>query len=142
VRDGEDRIQLDADLAAECAVLFSSTLVDAAVVERVIGDVAEKSALRAATGASVIDMEAGSIAAAFHARSVRVVMVRVVSDDALAELPDLSSVYDPAGAIRPFALASALLRKPLRSVLFIVRVLKALQSLRRTARRLSRGADR
>jgi hypothetical protein len=82
-------------------------------------------------------MEAASIARALHARGIRVAMVRVVSDDAGGDLPDLRDIYDANGALRPLALAVALARTPRLSLRFIRNAMRALAALRRTATRLS-----
>jgi adenosylhomocysteine nucleosidase len=137
IADGAEIIELDSQLAAGCAAACATVPVSAANVATVVGSAAAKAALRAATGAAVIDMEAASIARALHARGVRVAMVRVVSDAAAGELPDLRDVYTPAGALRPLALALAFARTPRRSAQFIVHVLRALSALRATAARLA-----
>ncbi len=137
IADGARTIDLDPRLAAACAAACARAPVDAAVVDRVVGDVAAKSALRLATGAAVIDMEAAAIARALHARGIRVAMVRVVSDDAHTDLPDLRHVYDAGGALRPSALALALLRAPRRGARFVRNAMHALSALRTTATRLA-----
>jgi len=142
IADGAESIELDSQLAAACAAACATVPVSAANVAAVVGSVAAKTALRAATGAAVIDMEGASIARALHARGVRVAMVRVVSDAAGAELPDLRDVYTPAGELRPLALALAFARTPRRSAQFIVHVLRALRALRATAARIAaRSSD-
>lgn len=140
IADGDDAIELDRELALSCAVLLGLAPLGAASVARVIGSVAAKAAIRAATGAAVIDMEAASLARALHRRGIRVAMVRVVSDDAQNVLPNLDNVYDATGALRPFALAASLARTPRRSYFFVARVLQSLRALRLTATRLSRGS--
>jgi hypothetical protein len=72
-----------------------------------------------------------------HVRGIRVAMVRVVSDDAGGDLPDLRDIYDVNGALRPLALAVALARTPRLSLRFIRNAMRALAALRRTATRLS-----
>jgi hypothetical protein len=141
--NGTDVIELDRELAAACAAAYATNPVGAANVTRVIGTAAEKAALRAACGAAVIDMEAAALARALHARGIRVAMVRVVSDDAAGELPDLRDVYAPDGELRPLALALAFARNPRRSARFIAYVLCALRALRATAARMAarRGDD-
>ena len=137
----EDRtIVLDASLAGACATALRCAIVRAANVPAVVGDVAVKAALRSATGAAAVDMEAAAIARTLHARGVRVAMVRVVSDDAVTPLPDLRGIYDAGGALRPLALALALLRTPVRGALFIGHVVSALSALRLAAARLSAHA--
>jgi hypothetical protein len=128
IREGTQTVELDSELATGCALLIGRAPLDAACVARVVGDVAGKAALRAATGAAVIDMEATSIAGVLHRRGVRVAMVRVVSDDAARELPDLANVYAPNGSLRPATLAAALLRSPGRGLRFIADILQALRA--------------
>jgi hypothetical protein len=141
VADGADIIELDRELAAACAAACATTPVGAANVARVVDSPAAKAALRAATGAAVIDMEGASIARALQRRSVRVAMVRVVSDAAAGQLPDLSDVYAADGTLRPLALARALVRTPGRSAQFIVHAVHALRMLRTTAARLASSSD-
>jgi hypothetical protein len=141
ITDSAGVIELDPELAAACAAACATAPVGAANVPSVVGAAAAKAALRTATGAAVIDMEGASIARALHGRGVRVAMVRVVSDDAAGELPDLRDVYTPAGTLRPLALALAFARAPRRSAQFIVHVLRALRALRETAARLASRSD-
>lgn len=137
ISDGAVTIDLDADLAARCAIVCRSAPRRVLTVPAVVGDLAAKTELLRSSGAAAVDMEGVAIARALHARNIRVAMVRVVSDDAATALPDLSRVYDTYGRLRPLALASALVRSPLRSVRFIVNVLTALRALRAAARLLS-----
>lgn len=139
IADGADVIELDPRLAQACAAACATVPVGAANVPAVVGSVREKAAVRALTGAAVIDMEAASIARALHRRGVRVAMVRVVSDDAEGELPDLRDVYTPGGALRPLAFALTLARTPQRSLRFIAHVLQALRALRATAARVAQS---
>lgn len=137
VIDGTETFELDPDLAAHCAGVYGVAPVSAANVERVIGEVAAKAELRAATGASAIDMEAGALARSLHRDGVRVAMVRVVSDDARGALPDLANAYSPDGTLRPGELAFALLRAPVRGARFIAAALRALRALQRAAPRMA-----
>ncbi len=138
ILNGSETVELDPELRALCAVVSRHPPVAAAAVTHVIGDVATKSTLRAATGAAVIDMEAAALARALGRRGVRVATVRVVSDDAQHELPDLGGVYDAAGSLRPLALAFAFARAPRRSARFVANALRALRALRATAALLAR----
>jgi nucleoside phosphorylase len=141
ISDAATTIGLDASLAADCAAALQCATVGALNVGAVVGQVARKAALRDATGAHAIDMEAAALADALHARGVRVAMVRVVSDDAQAELPDLRGVYTPDGGLRPLALSWAFVRAPRRSAAFIGNVMIALRALRATAARLAAAAE-
>jgi adenosylhomocysteine nucleosidase len=128
---------LDASLSSACAEALGRPLVTAATVDHVVGDVAGKDAVRASTGAAVIDMEAAPLAAALAGRGARIVMVRIVSDAAQTELPDLRGVYTPEGALRPLRLTAALLRSPIRGTSFVRNALHALQSLQAAATALA-----
>ena len=82
-------------------------------VDRVVSTVAEKTALFAATGAAVVDMEQATVRAWADRLGLPVVGVRAVSDAA-------TDVIDPAvvrfvtdvGRPRPGVIAGALLRRP------------------------------
>ncbi len=141
IRNGPDVITLDPRLAADCVAGLDSVLVDAAAVTAVVGAVAAKRALWVETGVAVVDMEAAPLARALHGRGVRVAMVRVVSDDAGAELPDLARVFDGAGRLRPLPLALTFARTPLRSARFIAGAIAALRALHAVARRLALSAE-
>ncbi len=138
--EGPVAAAVDAQLSSACADALGRPLVVAATVDRVVGDVAGKVAIRASTGAAVIDMEAASLAAALTGRGARVVMVRVVSDAAQTELPDLRGVYAPDGALRPLRLTAALLRWPRRGASFVRNALHALRSLQATATVLAQAS--
>lgn len=135
--DGADVIELDAALAHECSAAFERAPLAAATVTHVVGAPVEKGALRAASGAAVIDMEGAAVARALHRRGTRVAMLRVVSDDARSALPDLGEAYDAQGALRTSALLGAFVRSPLRSARFVTNALRALRVLRATAARLA-----
>ncbi len=137
VIDGAETFELDRELAAHCSAVYGVAPVSAANVARVIGEVDAKAEIRAATGAAVIDMEAAALARSLQHSGVRVAMVRVVSDDARGELPDLRNAYTADGTLRPAELAFALLRAPARGARFIAAVLRALDALRRAAARLA-----
>jgi uridine phosphorylase len=131
----ESSLRLDSS-SAHVAQHLAARLVAGAGVERVLGSVRAKAELRAASGAEVCDMESASLAAMFASRAIRAITIRVVSDDAMSELPDLSSAYDRDGRLRPMALAAAFVREPLRSARFIVNALSALRALEKAAAQL------
>ncbi len=136
--DGTATLDLDPQLSETCALALQAPGARAAHVAEVVGSVGAKAALRRATGAGVIDMEAATIARILQSRAVRFAMVRVVSDAANRELPDLRDVYDRRGHLQALQLTLAFVRTPARSVRFIVDAIASLQQLRRTAEQLSR----
>jgi adenosylhomocysteine nucleosidase len=56
-------------------------------VDQVVFSAAEKAALRASTGADLVDMESAAVALLAQERALRFLSLRVVSDDAATELP-------------------------------------------------------
>ncbi len=100
----------------------------------VVTSASEKRALAVRTGSHVVDMEGTPLAAALTARGVRFAMVRVVSDDALHDLPPIDTAIDANGTMRPERLALAFVRAPLAAGRFIRESLGALRTLERIAR--------
>jgi len=81
-------------------------------------------------------MEGTPLAAALAARGLRFAIVRVVSDDALHDLPPIGAAIDDDGRLRPERLAFAFARAPLAAARFIRESLRALRTLERTAREI------
>jgi hypothetical protein len=123
--------------AAIAADLPGAQRVAAYTADHVVTQVAERRTLAAHSGARVVDCEGTYLAAALAARGVRVVMVRVVSDDARRDLPDIAHAIDDAGRVRPLRLALAFARKPRAALAFIGDVRFALRELTRLARTLT-----
>ncbi len=92
--------------------------------DRVLTTAQEKQGL--AHLGEVVDMEGIAIARAFPGRMA---MVRVVSDSAAQDLPDLSGAIDQAGRLQPFPMAKAMLKQPQLSLKLISGSLKALKVL-------------
>jgi adenosylhomocysteine nucleosidase len=82
-------------------------------VDQVIRTAGEKAELRARTGADVVDMETAAVASVCHDRSQPFFGVRVVSDDASADLPpEVLTIMGPTGSFRLGATVGALWRRP------------------------------
>jgi adenosylhomocysteine nucleosidase len=81
--------------------------------ERIATTAAEKTRLRAATGAAVVDLESASWARVAAARGVPFVIVRAVSDTATETLPiDFNRFMDEGGHVRRWRVALETLRHP------------------------------
>jgi len=129
---------LDADeIARARTALPQARPVVAVMADRVITTAVERTALAARFGADVVDMEALHVARALRARGVRFAMVRVVSDDPLADLPPIEHAFDPSGAIRPLALALAFARAPVAAARFVRDVQTSLRVLSSTGAALA-----
>ena len=82
-------------------------------VDRIVRTAAEKAQLRERTGADVVDMETAGVAAECADRSIRLVSIRVVSDEAGVDLPpEILSMIGPTGSFRLGAAMGALWRRP------------------------------
>jgi nucleoside phosphorylase len=81
----------------------------------------------------VVDMEGIAIARAFPDR---VMMLRVVSDSADQDLPDLSGAISPEGKLLAWPMAKAMIKQPQLSLGLIRGSLGALKMLEKLAQRL------
>ena len=80
---------------------------------RVAITVAEKSALRAKTGADVVEMESAVIARVCREAGVECVTLRAISDTAQEDLPlDFNALMTPDENLSPIKLARAVLKAP------------------------------
>ncbi len=84
----------------------------ALTTDKVITKETEKRSLHAETGCDVVDMETFWILAFMAERGIGVMGLRVVSDGAGGDLPDLAQAFDGAGGIQPWALGLAFVRNP------------------------------
>ncbi len=84
----------------------------------------------------VVDMEGSAIAAFFP--DIPVTMVRVVSDRAGQDLPDLTGTIDGEGRLKALALTWAMVRQPQRGIALIQGSLIALTTLETLARHLGK----
>jgi nucleoside phosphorylase len=101
--------------------------------DRVLTTAQEKQGL--AQLGEVVDMEGMAIVRAFPGKAI---MVRVVSDSAAQDLPDLSGAIDQDGRLRAFPMAKAMLKQPQLSLKLIRGSLKALKVLEGLAAAINR----
>ena len=103
-----------------------------AAVGRVVDDPQERDAVARATGADVVEMESGRLAASGRLVGV----LRAVSDTATHPVGPVALAAHPGGRTRWTALALALAREPRASVIAIRNGRRALLALERAAREL------
>ncbi len=103
--------------------------VKAVSCDRLIHQAPAKQALQAQTGAQVVDMEAAAIAQILVPLGIAIATVRVISDDAQGDLPDLSQATGADGQLQGGKMAIAFLRQPRAAVRLIRGSLQALQQL-------------
>ncbi len=114
----------------------SVTGVTGLMCDRVVHEAAAKQTLAQLYGADVVDMEGYSILSILQAAGVPVAMLRVVSDDAEHDFPDLSGALTAQGTLKPLPLAMTLIRQPRQAWRLIRGSLRALQQLERLTAQL------
>jgi purine-nucleoside phosphorylase len=97
--------------------------------DRVISSAAEKRNLHAKYGADVVDMEGFAFLEFFQQPGVSATILRVVSDDAFHDIPDLTTAINSDGSLQPLPLAWKLIRQPLAATRLIQGSLQALTAL-------------
>lgn len=81
--------------------------------DRIIVSAEEKRHLGQLYNTQVVDMEGFAALEVLSGTEVPVGMVRVVSDDAHHNLPNLSSAISPEGSLQPLPLAVGMMRQPI-----------------------------
>ncbi|MBD2384981.1 5'-methylthioadenosine/S-adenosylhomocysteine nucleosidase family protein [Cylindrospermum sp. FACHB-282] len=120
-------------LTAQIQTLLSDkvTLVKSLTSDRLIWAAAEKRYLGQTSGADVVDMEGYTALEYFPT----VAILRVVSDNAQHDIPDLTSAISLDGSLKPVQLAIAFFRQPLAATRLIrgsLRGLKVLEQITTT----------
>lgn len=113
------------DLAQRLKVLS----VQGITIDRVLCLASEKNQLARESKADVVDMESQWIVEYVRSLGGVVNVIRVVSDDAIGDLPDLSGAFDTSGDLRPLALAIAFIRNPIAALRLVRGALIALRQL-------------
>jgi hypothetical protein len=113
------------------------TIVTSLTCDRMVHRATEKQALSLRYGTQVIDMEGHAFLSTFQSLGVAVNMLRVVSDDALHDLPDLSAAITDTGTLKPMALAATMIREPQNALRLIQGSLKGLKQLEQIAAELA-----
>ncbi len=103
--------------------------VQALTSDRLIYLAAEKQTLYKNTQVDVVDMEGYVVLEFFRKLNIPVGMIRVVSDDAGHDLPNLETAIDQNGNLKPLELAIAFTKQPLAALRLIQGSLKSLQVL-------------
>ncbi|MBE9030019.1 phosphorylase [filamentous cyanobacterium LEGE 11480] len=101
--------------------------------DRLIATAADKQLLRAQSGCDVVDMEGTAILEFFDSRKIPVTVLRVVSDNATGDIPDLSGAIDRDGNLQSVPLAIGLIRSPLKGLRLIRGALRGLKALTQLA---------
>ncbi|MCG9889687.1 MAG: hypothetical protein MH252_01255 [Thermosynechococcaceae cyanobacterium MS004] len=109
------------------------TPVTAVMCDRMIHRASEKQALAERYGVAAVDMEGYAFLKAFTPTGASVGMLRVVSDDALHDLPDLSVAMTETGTLNPIKLGFSLITQPPKALRLIQGSLSSLKQLENAA---------
>lgn len=134
--DGEGIRKTDLAWSQHLSQCLDAPLINAYTSPELVSNTQAKADLQQKTGAAVVDMEGGPILA-FGARfNIPVAMVRVISDTANQDLPDLSKAIGVDGSLNPFLLTWAFLQKPFAAGHLIAGSLRGLGSLEEIPKKL------
>ncbi|MGF1489133.1 MAG: hypothetical protein ACFBSE_18755 [Prochloraceae cyanobacterium] len=107
-------------------------LVRGLTEDRVVSSVFDKVRLARIYQVDVVDMEGFAVGTVLQELGNRkLATIRVISDDLLGDLPDLSSAIDDFGNLLPLPLAIAMLKQPLAATRLISGSLRSLKILER-----------
>ncbi len=109
------------------------TIVTSATCDRMIHLASEKQALAKRYGVEAVDMEGYAFLSTLAPLGIAVGMLRVVSDDALHDLPDLSAAMTEAGTLNPAKLALSMIAQPRNALRLIQGSLASLKQLENAA---------
>lgn len=98
--------------------------------DRIIVSAEQKRHLAQTYDTQVVDMEGFAALDVLAQAGVAVAMVRVISDDSLHNLPNLSSALSPEGSLQPLPLALGMLQQPIASIRLVRGALHGLRVLR------------
>ena len=113
-------------------------LVTALTSDRLIWSAQEKQNLGKQYQASVVDMEGFALLDALQSQNVRVAMLRVVSDNARDNIPNLQNVIDSQGKLQTIPMAIVMVQQPLAATRLITGSLKGLKILQQITAELFR----
>jgi nucleoside phosphorylase len=124
-------------LACDAAVLLtlqerlqnSVATVTSAMSDQMIHRAADKLALAHRCQAAVVDMEGYAFLKTLESVGVPAGMLRVVSDDSVHDLPDLSAAMTATGTLDPLKLGLSMATQPISALRLIQGSLKGLKQL-------------
>ena len=107
------------------------SLVTALTSDRLIYSAQEKLNLGQRYQASVVDMEGFALLSFLQKLNSRVVMLRVVSDNARDDIPNLNRAIDSTGKLQTIPMAIAMVRQPLAATRLITGAIQGLKVLQK-----------
>ena len=125
-----NQVNLDPNLTARIQNKLSLNLVTAFTSDLVISQAKEKYELAQQYQSQVVEMEGYGYVKELQRQGKFVAMLRVVSDDLTADIPNLNHTIDSQGNIKILAMAISLLKQPLAALRLIKSSLTALRALK------------
>jgi Phosphorylase superfamily len=107
----------------------SVTQVTGLMCDRLVHLATQKATLAQQYLTEVVDMEGYAFLQALRSTDMKVGMLRVVSDDAQHDVPDLADAMTEAGELKPLALVGSMVRQPRRALRLIRGSLAGLKQL-------------
>ncbi|MBO0720230.1 MAG: hypothetical protein J2P41_05375 [Blastocatellia bacterium] len=108
-------------------------------VDRIVTSAKEKVELGARYRAAAVDMETYDSLSVCADFGLSAAALRVVSDDAVSDLPDFNRALEPDGRMNKGRMALAMIRNPFNSIRFLLGINGVLSSLRDGLRVIFRG---
>lgn len=127
-------VRCNADLTARLGEHFAGSQTTfhrgrGVTTNRVICGAAEKRRLHEQFGGLTVDMESHAILSAANEFGIRAGVVRVVSDDARHDLPEMNAAFDADFNVRYLKMIAALVSSPIDSARFLKNLRPAGQAL-------------
>lgn len=113
-----------------------ASLVTALTSDHIIDSALEKQHLGQLYNTKVVDMEGFAALNILSQAGIAVAMVRVISDDAHQNMPNISSAISPDGTLLPLPLAIGMMRQPIAATRLIRGSLNGLRVLENVTRLL------
>jgi len=133
VTSNSDRFAFDRDWSRTVAERAAGPLsgVRAFAADEIVTHASQKRLLAQRYGVQAADMETLAVSIGLHAAGVEVAALRVGSDAAADDLPELNRTLDGSGGLDAFALALAMVRRPLAGARLALNGTRALGALER-----------
>ncbi|HEY9894535.1 MAG TPA: phosphorylase [Candidatus Sericytochromatia bacterium] len=116
--------------------LTAPALVRALTSDRLVSSAQEKHELAQDYAADVVDMEGFAALDSLCQLGATVAMLRVISDNAQHDLPNLANAIDQDGALQPLPLAWGMVKQPIAAMRLIRGSLQGLKRLQAVAERI------
>jgi hypothetical protein len=104
--------------------------------DRIIIDASEKQELGKSFNRQVVEMEGWGVLSFFKELGIPATIIRVISDEVIQSLPDLSKIYNSQGKLNAIALTLALGKEPIAGLKLVIASLKSLKILNQIPRKL------